>query len=378
MLESERTSMYPRILINKKHLVENVKEVLIRAQREQVSVTAVTKCIAGNREIAEAYVEAGITKLGDSRIHNLKKLQTINCEKWLIRIPMLSECSEVVRYADVSLNSEMDVIRRLNEEAKKQDVVHKVILMIDVGDLREGIFLGTGEFISSENTRLADSGDEMIRRMIEEILGMQNLELYGLGINSTCFGATIPVPETYKKVLDVAEWLEHKHGIPCQVISGGNSSCYYLFDEGKLPEGINNMRLGELLLLGQETAYLKPYAYLHQDNFILETEIVELKEKPSYPEGLIGLNSFGEKVEFEDKGTRKRAIVAIGKQDVLLEHLNPIDTGISIEGGSSDHMIIDTTESARAYKVGDIVRFSCDYASVLALCTSEYVESKII
>lgn len=370
--------MYPCIVINKKKLVENVQSVVERAHPQNITITAITKCIAGDVEIAQAFVDAGVDKLGDSRIRNLKKMQHINCEKWLIRIPMLSECKDVVAYADVSLNSELETIQKLNEEAVNIGTVHGVVLMIDVGDLREGVFLGAGSEMSGENLRLSHAGESVVHAMVETILQMKGIKLKGLGVNSTCFGATIPIEETYDQVIKMADWIEDKYHINCEVISGGNSSCYYLFEEGRLPQGINNMRLGELLLLGQETAYLKAYPYLHQDSFTLEVEIVEIKEKPSYPIGLIGLNSFGEKVEFNDKGIRTRAIAAIGKQDVLLEHLTPKDTGITIEGGSSDHMIIDTTSSSIRYKVGDVVEFACDYASVLALCTSEYVETKVI
>lgn len=370
--------MYPKILINKKQLVENVQMILSRTKQTGITVTGVTKAIAGNVEMAQAFVDAGITCLGDSRIQNLKKLQDIECEKWLIRIPMLSECEAVVEYTTASLNSEIETIRRLNLAAGRQNKTHGVILMIDVGDLREGIFLGTNEDMCEENKNLAAEGLETVESIVKEVLGMSHIRLRGFGINSTCFGATIPVAKTYEKLLELKTYIEGKYNISCDVISGGNSSCYYLFEKKMMPEGVTNMRLGELLLFGRETSYLEEYSYLHQNNFILETEIVEIKKKPSYPVGLIGVNSFGEKIEFQDKGLRTRVIIALGKQDVLLDHIIPVDRGITVEGGSSDHIMLDVTDSTTEYNVGDIISFHCDYASVLSLCTSEYVETKVL
>lgn len=376
--QRKRSDMYPQVVINKKQIIENVNAIRNKTSKHDVTVTAVTKCLAGNVEIAQAFIDAGITKLGDSRIYNLKKLAKLHCETWLIRLPMLSECSDVVRYADVSLNSELVTIQRLNEEATKLDKVHGIVLMVDVGDLREGIFVGGGALMSAENENLAEKTHGELYNIIECILEMKHVKLLGFGTNSTCYGSTIPEKDTFQRMLQLVEEVEEKYGIKSEVVSGGNSSCYYLLEENELPEGITNMRLGELILFGRECSYHIEYPYLHQDNVILKTEVIEVKKKPSYPIGKIGMNSFGEVCSYEDKGIRTRVIVAIGQQDISLNHLKPIDEGVTIEGASSDHMMLDVTDALTEYTVGDIIEFACDYASTLALCTSEYIETKII
>lgn len=58
----------------------------------------------------------------------------------MIRIPLLTEKEEIIKYCDISLNSEYKTIKVLNEEAKRQNKTHKIILMVDLGDLREGYF----------------------------------------------------------------------------------------------------------------------------------------------------------------------------------------------------------------------------------------------
>ena len=120
--------MYPRIEINLENIIENAKKVKNLCEKQGVSLSLVVKMLADDKEIVQALAENGIDCICDSRMINLKSYQTIPVEKWLIRIPMLSEAEEVVKYADASLNSEIKVIKKLNEEAKKQRKRHKVIL----------------------------------------------------------------------------------------------------------------------------------------------------------------------------------------------------------------------------------------------------------
>ena len=108
------------------------------------------------------------------------------------------------------------------------------------------------------------------------------------------------------------------------------------------------------------------------DVFVLEAEIIEIKEKPSFPIGIIGMDAFGKTPEFVDKGNMLRAILAIGKQDVDYKELIPFDT-VNLLGSSSDHIIVDIGESHNIYKTGDTMKFNLTYASILSLMTSKYV-----
>ncbi|WP_342455658.1 hypothetical protein [Caloramator sp. Dgby_cultured_2] len=168
--------------------------------------------------------------------------------------------------------------------------------------------------------------------------------------------------------------MQEKYNLDLEIISGGNSSSLYLLLENRLPKGINNLRFGEALLLGRETAFGNFVDGLHKDVFILRAEIIELKEKPSVPIGNIGMDAFGQKPHFEDKGIMKRAIVAMGRQDIDPSGLIPLDQDISIVGASSDHTILDVTHSKREYKVGDTVEFVMEYGALLRAMTSEYVK----
>ena len=162
------------------------------------------------------------------------------------------------------------------------------------------------------------------------------------------------------------------------MVSGGNSSSIYLIGKGELPEGINNLRLGESFLLGNDTAYGEKLPGTVSDTLILEAQIVELKEKPSLPIGEVGVDAFGQKPYYEDRGVIKRAIIAIGKQDTDIDSMEPLDEKIDILGGSSDHIILDVTKSDTEYKVGDVVRFVLGYGGMLKTATSPYVEKAYI
>jgi len=310
-------------------------------------------------EIFKILDGSDIDYLADSRIQNLKKYEGAKKERVLLRLPMNSETDEVVKYADISLNSELKTIKNLNESAKRQNKIHKILLMIDLGDLREGIFF---------------KNEDEIYHTVEEILNLKNIELFGLGVNLTCYGAVIPKSDNLSILVEIARKIEKKFDIKLQMISGGNSSSIYLIGRKELPEGINNLRVGEAFLLGGETAYSQKLEGFYDDAFTLEAEIVELKEKQSVPIGETGVDAFGNKPVYEDRGIIKRAIIAVGRQDVDPDALHPIDSKIDILGASSDHLILDISKSDMKYKVGDIVNFKLSYSSLLRATTSGYVD----
>ncbi|MBR6034397.1 MAG: alanine/ornithine racemase family PLP-dependent enzyme [Clostridia bacterium] len=353
--------MYPKIQIKLSGIIENVKRTKELCKQNGISLAVVTKLLADNREIVQAIVESGVDYICDSRIQNLISYKDINTEKWLIRSPSNDEIPDVIRYADASLNSEIETIKKLNAEAKKQGKTHKVILMYELGDLREGCLKPELEEIAGE------------------ALHLSNIELYGVGVNLSCYGEIVPSEKNMKELEEVVLELERKYNIKFKMVSGGNSSSFNMMKNGRLPNSINNLRMGEAIYLGNIPCFEEKIDEFNQDNFIVKAEIIELKEKPSVPWGECGLsNSFGEHSTFTDRGTRKRAIIGLGKQDVKLEGITPLDEGIIILGGSSDHIILDVSDSEKQYKVGDIIEFMPNYAGVLSCMTSKYVQKEIV
>jgi predicted amino acid racemase len=253
------------------------------------------------------------------------------------------------------MNSEISTIEALNLEAKKQNKIHKIVLMIELGDLREGIL------------------PKDIENYVDQIITFENIKLEGIGVNLTCYGGVIPTPTNLGILEEIANLIESKYSIVLNIISGGNSSSVDLLLKDRLPKKINNLRIGEALIFGRETAYGNDLEGFFSDAVSLEVEIVELKEKDSIPTGEIGMNAFGEKPVFKDLGKMKRAIVAIGRQDVDQGNIIPCDRNISIIGASSDHLILDVTDTVSNYQVGDIISFSLNYGGLLQVSTSKYV-----
>jgi len=361
--------MYPRLLVDIKKLKSNLDAVAdIAKEKGGCSLMIVTKGLCADKEMIDMVAShPAVDFVADSRVKNIKtfadEVRRQNKKTVLLRIPMHDEVQDVVKYVDLSFNSELSTIKLLNEEAKKLGICHNILLMIDLGDLREGIFY---------------QDEDVIFDTVEQILSMSNINLYGIGVNLTCYGAIIPKNENLSLLTDMAKKIEEKFDVKLQMVSGGNSSSIYLAEKGELPEGINNLRLGEAFLLGNDTAYETKLKGTTGDALVLEAQIVELKEKPSLPIGEVGVDAFGQKPYYEDRGIIKRAIIAIGKQDTDLDSMTPIDEKIDILGGSSDHIILDVTKSDKDYKVGDVVRFTLGYGGMLKAATSAYVERDYI
>ena len=361
--------MYPRLVIDLKKLKSNL-DACAKIVKEGAgsSLMIVTKGLCADKEMARMVAaHPAVDFMADSRVANIKtyadEARANGKKTVLLRIPMHCEVSEVIKYVDLSFNSELSTIRLLNEEAKKAGVTHNILLMIDMGDLREGIFY---------------QKEDLIFEAVSEILTMENINLYGIGVNLTCYGAIIPKQDNLGGLVSIARKIEDKFGIELNMISGGNSSSIYLIWKEGLPAGINNLRLGESFLLGNDTAYGETVPGCVHDTLTLEAQIVELKEKPSLPIGEVGVDAFGEKPYYEDRGIMKRGIIAVGKQDTDLGGMLPLDPQIEIMGGSSDHTILDLTHADRDYKVGDVVAFTVEYGAMLKLATSPYVEKVYI
>lgn len=352
---------YPKLIVNREVITENVR-VMNKLLRDNgiTCFAGVTKVFCGNPEIAKAYVDGGVDYLADSRIENLKKLAVMDIPKLLLRLPQMSEVEDVVKYADVSLNSEIATLEALNEAALKAGKVHNVILMVDLGDLREGFYK-----------------EEDFYDAVEKVLDMKGLYLKGIGVNLTCYGAVIPKVDTLSRLDTYKKGVKERFNFDLEIVSGGNSSSVYLLGKEDIP-WVNNLRLGEVLILGNESAYGNTIPGTSKEGWKLQAQIIELKEKPSVPTGEIGRDAFGKEPTFVDRGIRKRALIALGKQDVANDAIYPLDEDIIVLGGSSDHTILDVNDCKKEYKVGDIVEFRLDYVGVLMLCTSEYVEKEIL
>jgi predicted amino acid racemase len=351
---------YPRIIIDTNIIKNNVSEVVKLTKEYGIELAGVTKGYCAYPEIVQAYVDGGVKYLADSRMINLKRIAHFDIPKIMLRLPMISEADDIIDYVDISLNSELDTIKALSQAALKKDKVHSIILMIDLGDLREGYF------------NLDDLYSDL-----EYIMELKGIRLLGIGSNLTCYGGVIPNSETLNRLNIIKQKIEDFYNIELEIVSGGNSSSIHLLEEKEL-EGINHLRIGESFIFGTESAYGKQLKGTNSNAFTIEAEIIEIKDKPSVPTGKIGKDAFGKTPTFVDRGIRKRILCGIGKQDIDLDTLYPEDDKLIILGGSSDHLILDCHNSDHDYKIGDILKFNIHYVSLLRAMTSEYIDKVII
>ena len=347
---------YPRITADLTKIKHNIDTLCALCSEIGVSIAAVAKVVCADERIVQVLENSEATMLADARTVNLAHLRTQK-PKLLLRAPAPEEADEAVELADISLVSEIATVRALGKAARAAGKTHKIILMIDLGALREGLL-----FLERE----------MIYRAADAAKAEEGVELIGVGTNLTCYGAIIPDESNLGELCQIAEELRARTGLPIPIVSGGNSSSLGLLKRGLVPEGVNHLRLGESILLGNDTAACRVLHGLYGDAFTLSTRLIEVQRKPSVPIGESGANAFGEHPKFESNGDQIRGICKIGRQDTVADGLTPRDSDIKIIGASSDHLIVDLT-NAKEYRVGDVLSFTPDYGALLRAYTSAYV-----
>lgn len=359
-------SIRPALIVNHNALRENMKTVIGWCGEADIDVAGVIKVTTGLASDALDFESAGAKWIASSRLEQLKRAREagVRLPLMMIRVPMISELDELVQVCDFSLQSSLDTLRALETAAIKADRTHNVILMADLGDLREG-------FIEKEE--LVD-----VAEYVEDRLDM--VHLAGIGTNLGCVGSVVPTEE---KMLMLADWagaVEERIGRPLEIVSGGaTSSLMPVFDK-VMPPKINMLRIGAIVHCGPledlRTCYGREEVDVMSDEaFILEAEVIETNVKPTHPIGKLGVNAFGEKAVYTDRGRRRRAILAIGRADYGdTGDIVPQLEGAEVTMASGDHTILDIEDCKENLRVGDVVRFKVKYSALMRLTASENVK----
>ncbi|MBK5221719.1 MAG: alanine/ornithine racemase family PLP-dependent enzyme [Acidimicrobiia bacterium] len=350
----------PRLEIRLDRIRHNAEVLVGRLSAKGISVTGVTKAMSGCPAVARELVAAGITTLGDSRIENIERMRAagVTAEMILIRSPMPSHAARVVRAADTSLNTEVEVVGALSAAASAAQRRHGVVLMVELGDLREGIL------------------PVDLHAAVEQVLGLPHIDLRGIGTNLACQSGASPDARNMGELSTLATSIEAAFGIHLAVVSGGNSANLDWALSTADPGRIDDLRLGESILLGCETLERRTIPGLHTDAFALVAEVIESKVKPTQPWGAINQAAFGAAVATGDeRKSARRVIVAIGQQDVDPLGLVPPE-GMRVLGASSDHMVLDP--GTVSPPVGAELRFGVDYSALLRAMTSPFVAKVVV
>lgn len=346
---------FPRIVIDRDKLRNNCTQIVKHCEARGIAVAGVIKGAGGLPEIARLYRSCGAAQLATSRLEQMElwRREGIPGPYMLLRVPGLSELPEVARLADYSLQSDATTLDALNGVCAEQGVTHRVIVMADLGDLREGFW----------------DKAEMVEVCCHVEQGLDHLHLAGVGVNLGCYGAVKPTPENMEQLVDIARAVEARIGRRLEIVSGGATSSYTLVHWGTMPQGINHLRIGETALLAKDLQVdwgISDMDYLLRGTMRLEAEIIELRKKPTHPVGETVIDAFGNRPTFVDRGMRLRALAAFGRADVgQVETLLCREPGMTVIGGSSDHCILDVEDCPRALRVGDVVSFDLSYSHML-------------
>ena len=350
----------PYLAIDLDKVEQNARAIVDQCREHGIAVTGVTKGSCGSPPVARAMLRGGVDSLGESRMENVRRLRAdgIDAPIMMLRLPPLSAVDEVVSAVELSLNSELAVLTGLAVAARRIRRRHPVIVMVDLGDLREGVW-----------------PDDLIP-FVREVMTLDGIELVGLGANLTCYAGVVPTEQNMIRLVGHVEAVEQTFGIHLRWVSGGSSSALPLMVAGQLPTRINHLRIGEAILLGRETLHREPWPGTRQDAFLLHGEVIECKTKPSVPIGERTEDAFGARPSFPERGPVERALVNLGREDVELPGLAPLDPKLRVLGASSDYLVVDVTGATNETRVGDELVFSLGYGGLLAAMDSEYVEKR--
>ncbi|MFT5255162.1 MAG: putative amino acid racemase [Candidatus Paceibacteria bacterium] len=362
------------LIISTNKIQNNIKYLSAYFKSKNIHWSLVTKVFSGDKEFLKNVLVDSVIKnidsVGDSRLTSLKNLKEVNPKMRTIYIkpPAKMYADEIIKYADVSLNSSLTTIKALNESAKKANKIHQVIIMVELGELREGI----------KRTELMF--------FYENVFELSNIDIIGIGSNLGCMYGVEP---TYDKLLQLSlykELISAKFNKDLKYVSGGTSITLPLIENGIIPKDINHFRVGEAVFFGVSPLENKQFKELAIDAFEFTANIIELEEKKIVPDGVISEANIGHSAVFDRENvteTTTKAILDFGLLDVDQKDIEFIDTELEYVGITSDMIVIDIGENKnkkgqKKYKIGDKVHFKPNYMAVARLLNSKFIDKKYV
>lgn len=324
----------------------------------------VSKLLCGNKLYIQELYDLGLREMHDTRITNLKAVKEVAQDIQTVYIKPVPNRSivNIIKYADVSFNTEFSTIKLLSKEAKRQKKVHKIIIMVEMGDLREGVM-----------------GEALIG-FYSKVFELPNIEIIGLGTNFNCLNGIMPSVDKLVQLCAYKKMIEKKFKRKIRWISGGTSVAIPMLLKKKIPEDVNHFRIGEALFFAKDLFTDGVIKGMYSDVFRLYSEIIELYEKPIVPSGEQMANPSGRKAKFKDSDIGKksfRAIIDIGLLECSPQFLIPEDESVKVIEASSDMLVLDLGKNPKSYKVGDLVSFQLQYMGALGIMNSDYIKKLV-
>jgi predicted amino acid racemase len=355
-----------RLKIHIDRLIENIAKISAMMQDYGKQWSLVVKVLGTDKAVLEKLlvqpVILGTHSIAVSQWKSLKMVKDIDpkLRTLYIKPPAMSNIPNIIRYADISLNSSLATIQALSKEAVKQNKTHHVLVMIEMGELREGI------------------SREGLIPFYKRVFRLPNIEVVGIGTNLGCMYGIQP---TYDKLIQLVlykQLLESKFKRPLELVSGASSITIPLLEKGKVPQDLNHFRIGEAVFLGRSPLNNKQVLDLNTGAFTFEANIVELYKKDSLPDGQLSDAAVGQVASEESENVSFKAILDFGELDVDPANLIPEDTDVKFFGNSSDLTVYDLGDNPNHYATGDVIRFRLKYMAVARLMHSRFVEKVLV
>lgn len=350
-------------------IIKNISKINDYCQKYNKEWTFVTKVLGGHKPLLEKILQPevilGTHSIGDSRVSSLRTIKKINPKlvTMYLKPPSSAYIKNIVKYADISLNTESSTISKLNEEAKNQKKTHKIIIMIEMGELREGVVR------------------EKFLDFYSNVFNLSNIDVIGIGTNLGCMYGIEP---TFDKLIQLSlyeQLIEIKFKRDLKLVSGGSSITLPLLGKGKIPLGVNHLRIGEAVFLGTSPLNNKKFSNLSTNAFEFDANIVEFEKKEKMPDGIIGDGNVGH-ADLNSKSTEGiqeyKAVLDFGVVDVDINNIKPKDQGVQFVGTTSDLTVYGLGKKPKEYKTGKSLRFSPDYMAVARLMNSKFIEKDIL
>ncbi len=361
------------LVVKTENIIKNIQKLDTLLKKHNVQWSLVSKVLSGDidfiKKILTDDVVQRLHSVGESRLSSLKNIKKVNpeIETIYIKPPARQLAKSIVECADISVNTSADTIELLNREAKKQKKIHKVMIFIELGELREGVVR------------------ENIVDFYKKVFNLSNIEIIGIGSNLGCMYGIEP---TYDKLVQLSlfkQLLEEMFETKINLISGGSSITLPLLNKRMVPPSINHFRIGEAAFFGTSPLDDKKFNSLSTDTFSFNANILEMEEKWSVPDGVMGEGNIGHTATPEEsKQTEKsyRAILDFGMLDVDVDDLKVRDKNLNFVGTTSDMTVYDLGQNINSklkqkYQVGNKIFFKPNYMAVARCMNSKFVDLNI-
>ncbi len=257
---------------------------------------------------------------------------------------MLSQVDDIVQVCEASYNTEIKVIAALAAAALRHNKVHAIILMVEMGDLREGIM------------------PQDLGEIAQQVVDMHGVALTGIGANFACLSGIAPTAEKMRELSVLANSIEQYSGPFLQTVSGGSSANLPWALGGYATGRINDLRLGEAILLGVDPVTGDKIGGMFGDAFTLVAEVIETDAKSvdafvSYTDPTMAKTRLA-----PNNSATTRLLLAIGHQDTDAAGLS-MPAGTTLIGATSDHSVIGTNDATLG--VGSEMRFQMNYGALM-------------